>query len=109
MTPFRLSGGFVRLPSLEKNLSLTWAVPARSAGDMKDPARFARALRGLGLDASSWTGGRQVHGRRVLWTRRPSARPEGAPGTDGTATDRAGLALRVFAADCAPVLLADGQ
>ncbi len=76
---------------------------------MKDPAAFARALRRAGADPARVAGGRQVHGRRVLWARGPSKKPEGAPATDGVATDVAGLTLRVFAADCVPVFLIDGK
>lgn len=71
---------------------------------MKDPRRFARALRGAGLPFNRWVGGRQVHGVRVLGARRPSA-PRERAATDGIWTDRPGLALRVFTADCVPVFL----
>lgn len=108
-TLFRFRGGFLRAPRLEKMLGLLWAVTTRARGDMKDAAAFRRVLRRLGLDPGLWAGGRQVHGRRVLWTRRASSDPQGAAGTDGAATDRPGLVLRVFGADCAPILLADAR
>ncbi len=73
---------------------------------MKDPRRFAAALRRLGLSEDLWAGGRQVHGARIRAVLRPSA-PREFPATDGLLTDRPGLALRVFAADCVPVFLHD--
>lgn len=50
---------------------------------------------------------RQVHGTKAMiidqaWD------PEAAPQADALVTDRSGLALGILAADCAPVLLADG-
>jgi len=106
-TLFRFRSGFLRAPRLEKKLGVLWAVTTRARGDMKNAAAFRRTLRRLGLDPRLWAGGRQVHGRRVMWTRRASSDPLGAAGADGTATDRPGLVLRAFGADCAPILLAD--
>ena len=106
---FQFRGGFLRSPILEKKFRLIWAVTTRARGDMKDAAAFRRALRRLGLNPGFWAGGEQVHGRRVRWTRRASSAPLGASGTDGTATDRPGLVLRVFGADCASILLADAR
>lgn len=85
------------------------AFSTRALGDMKDPRRFAAALRRAGLNPAAWAGGQQVHGTRVLWTAHPAAAPQGAARTDGAATRRADLALRVFAADCAPVAIVDGK
>lgn len=48
---------------------------------------------------------RQVHGADVRWVMEPFG--DSPPPTDGICTDRAGPALTVFVADCAPVLLAD--
>jgi YfiH family protein len=108
-SPWRLRRGWLRLPSLEKKTGLFLGVTTRALGDMKDPAAFARAFRRAGLDPKAWAGGQQVHGRRVRWTRSPSPETEGFTATDGTATDEKNLALRVFAADCAPVILTDGR
>lgn len=105
---FLVRGGFVRCPSFEKQTGVLWAVTTRALGDMKDSTAFAGALRRLRLP-QAWAGGEQVHGRRVRWAVRPSALRGGFPSTDGVATARRGLTLRVFAADCAPVLITDGR
>jgi YfiH family protein len=106
---WRLSGGWLRLPSLEKRTKSVLGVTTRALGDMKDRAAFARALRKIGLDPKRAAGGKQVHGRRVRWAVSPSKDFSGAPGTDGVATASPGLALRVYAADCVPVFLIDGR
>jgi len=67
-----------------------------------------RAMRALGFDASALTTVHQVHGVDVVTL--TEAIPHAvAPRADGLVTDRPGLVLGVLAADCAPVLLADGQ
>lgn len=104
---FFLRQGVVRLRGLEAETGVRWAFTTRQRGDMKDPRRFGSQLDSLGGVTSGWTGGRQVHGSRVAWSDSPSKDAEGRPATDGAATARRGLALRVFAADCASVLLAD--
>lgn len=109
MPPWRSRQGWLRCPSVDDQGDFFLGFTTRALGDMKDPRRFAAALRKAGADPSSWTGGQQVHGTRVLWTAKPSAWPEGAPRTDGAATARKDLALRVFAADCAPVAVLDGK
>ncbi|WP_129839295.1 peptidoglycan editing factor PgeF [Streptomyces sp. RFCAC02] len=69
-------------------------------------ANRERAARGLGLDPADVRWMRQVHGREVVVADGPW--PEGEPPpADGVVTARAGLALAVLTADCAPVLLAD--
>jgi polyphenol oxidase len=100
-----LSRGWCR-PRLPESWGFLLAASTRAAGNLRGPREFGRALKSLGLAASSWAGGDQVHGRRVRLARRPTA-PGKFSGTDGVATDRAGLTLRVQAADCVPVLMAD--
>lgn len=73
---------------------------------MKNTRDFSRALKNAGLAPGRWAGGRQTHGTRVGFVHRPTA-PHERPDTDALWTARRGLALRVFAADCAPVFLLD--
>ena len=66
----------------------------------------ARALRRLGLAPASLCTVRQVHGADVVIAREPEPeRP--TVEADALVTDRAGVALGVLTADCAPVLLVD--
>lgn len=68
----------------------------------------ARAMRALGFAPAALTTVHQVHGIDVVTL--TEAIPHAvAPRADGLVTDRPGLVLGVLAADCAPVLLADGQ
>ena len=50
---------------------------------------------------------KQVHSAKVLTVAEPIAEP--LPEADGLVTDRPGLVLSIVTADCAPILLADGQ
>ena len=75
------------------------ATPPREA----DRARAALAAR-LGFDGV--VRARQVHGDTVLRADGPFASPW--PEADGLWTDRPGVLLGVVAADCVPVLIADG-
>ena len=79
-----------------------------SSGD--DPLRVetnrARALDRLGLAAASLCTVRQVHGWDVVVAREPQPKRPTVE-ADALVTDRAGIALGVLSADCAPVLLAD--
>jgi len=68
----------------------------------------ARAMQALGFEASALTTVHQVHGIDVV-TLTEAIPHASAPRADGLVTDRPGLVLGVLAADCAPVLLADGQ
>jgi polyphenol oxidase len=104
---WRFQGGWLRLPSFEKKHDVFLGVTTRSLGDMKDPACFNRSFHRAGLDAARAAGGQQVHGKRVRWAARPTSFL-GSAGTDGVATGRPDLGLRVYAADCAPVFLIDG-
>jgi len=51
----------------------------------------------------------QIHSTEVLTVGTERWTSPGAPKADGLVTDRPGVVLGVMAADCAPVLLADGQ
>jgi polyphenol oxidase len=81
-----------------------------SSGDDADRVETnrARALERLGLVPASLCTVRQVHGARVVIA------PEPQPGrptieADALVADRPGVTLGVLSADCAPVLLADGD
>ncbi len=69
------------------------------------PARDREVLSALGFDPQRVVEPEQVHGGAVV----PVDGSTGGrvPGADGLWTDRAGLVLRVRAADCLPVLVAD--
>ena len=51
----------------------------------------------------------QIHSADVLTVAQDRWTSPGAPKADGLVTDRPGVVLGVMAADCAPVLLADGE
>ena len=53
---FRFHKGFLRFPEFEKKTGFLWAVTGRSAGNMKDPKRFAQSLNRLGLKPNLWAG-----------------------------------------------------
>lgn len=103
---WRWRGGWAILADWEKRFAVTARVTGAVRGDMKKAGDFSRALQAAGLSSRRWAGGRQTHGVRVGFVRRPTA-PGERPDTDALWTDRPGLALRVFAADCAPVFLLD--
>jgi purine-nucleoside/S-methyl-5'-thioadenosine phosphorylase / adenosine deaminase len=81
-------------------------------GSADDPGRVARnraiAMDGLGLREDRLVTCYQVHSATVLRVEDPWRR-EDAPPADGMVTDRAGIALGVLAADCAPVLFFDPE
>jgi YfiH family protein len=66
----------------------------------------ARAARALGADPDMLVGLTQVHGIAVAAVTTPW-RPGEGPKADAMVTDRAGVALGIVTADCAPVLFAD--
>jgi YfiH family protein len=68
----------------------------------------ARVARSLGIDPSRLLGLTQVHGTRVVTVTEPWAAGRGEQ-ADAMVTDRAGLALGIVTADCAPVLFADSD
>ncbi len=104
-TSWRSEGDWVRLTDWEKKFGVLAGVTSRALGNMKDPDVFRRRVGAAGLDPDRWAGGQQVHGARVVSVARPRLKEK--PRTDGVVTDAAGLALRVFTADCVPVFLID--
>ena len=66
----------------------------------------ARAARALGAAPEMLVGLTQVHGPAVVRVLAPW-RPGDGPRADAAVTDRAGIALGIVTADCAPVLFAD--
>ncbi|SIR04499.1 MULTISPECIES: peptidoglycan editing factor PgeF [Acidiphilium] len=66
----------------------------------------ARAAWAIGADPSCLVGLKQVHGTHVIIVTKGWAAGDG-PVADAMVTDRAGIALGVITADCAPVLLSD--
>jgi len=79
-----------------------------SSGD--DPARVAenraRAMARLGMSAGALCTVRQVHSARVLTVRKRLSGHQPVE-ADALVSNRAGVALGVVCADCAPVLIAD--
>lgn len=67
-----------------------------------------RAAGQFGLDEPDLQTVHQIHSADVLTVAAERWTSPGAPKADGLVTDRPGVALGVMAADCAPVLLADG-
>jgi hypothetical protein len=68
-----------------------------------------RAAGQFGLDEPDLQTVHQIHSADVLTVGAERWKSPGAPQADGLVTDRPGVALGVMAADCAPVLLADGN
>ena len=68
-----------------------------------------RAAGQFGLDEPDLQTVHQIHSADVLTVASERWTSPGAPKADGLVTDRPGVALGVMAADCAPVLLADGS
>jgi len=67
-----------------------------------------RALAALGLDRAMLCTAYQCHSNRCVVVETPWPR-EDAPKADALATRRAGVALGILTADCAPVLFADAE
>jgi YfiH family protein len=82
-------------------------------GSADDPAHVrenrGRAAGAFGLGEEHLLTLHQVHSTTVLTVDGELWRSPGAPQADGLVTRRSGVALGVLAADCAPVLLADGE
>jgi YfiH family protein len=66
----------------------------------------ARAARAIGARPERLVGLAQVHGATVVTVTEPWQAGAG-PSADAMVTDRAGIALGIITADCAPVLLLD--
>jgi hypothetical protein len=96
-----------RFPALEALEGFAHLVTTQSCGDFgpahhgKDPAAMGFVTSTLGVDGAAWS--EHVHGTTVL--RADSAGRAGAG--DGTVTDRPGLAVMAFSADCVDMLVAD--
>ncbi len=81
------------------------------SGDSPDNVREnrRRVAELFGLDEPDLLTLHQIHSAEVLTVAQDRWTSPGAPRADGLVTDRPGVALGVMAADCAPVLLADGD
>ncbi|MEM9782247.1 MAG: peptidoglycan editing factor PgeF [Pseudomonadota bacterium] len=80
----------------------------QGSGDDPEAVTENRRRVAATLGAAALVSARQVHGRQVAVIEAPldrNARPE----ADAMVTDRPDIALGVLVADCAPVLLADGE
>jgi YfiH family protein len=79
-----------------------------SGGDSRDKVmeNRARAVRALGADPAMLVGMTQVHGAEVVRVNAPWP-PGAGPAADAAVTGRAGVALAIITADCAPVLFTD--
>jgi polyphenol oxidase len=81
-------------------------------GSGDDPDAVARnraiAMERLGVPADRLVTCRQVHSATVVTVETPWRR-EDSPSAAGMVTARPGIALGVLAADCAPILFADGD
>ena len=100
---FTRRGGVSGGPFASLNCSLSSA----DAPDLVAENR-ARAARVLGVEPGRMVGLTQVHGRDVVHVTAPW-RAGAGPRADAMVTDRAGIALGIITADCAPVLFADAQ
>ncbi len=98
---FTRRGGVSTGPYASLNCSL-------SGADERDNVLRNRALaaEAIGADPAHLVGLMQVHGADVVRVDRPW-RPGEGPRADAMVTDRAGVALGIVTADCAPVLFAD--
>ncbi|GAA3229140.1 polyphenol oxidase family protein [Nonomuraea helvata] len=105
-----LTAGGVRMAFTDRHagVSLSPAEVLRlgtRAADAVRRRRRADVARGFGLSPDRVVFLRQVHGADVSHVTGPFL--DTPPALDGAWTDRAGLAIAVLVADCAPVLLAD--
>ena len=98
--------GWLCNEDLEESCGVFAAVSTAALGDMSVVATFEGAISAIGLDPGRWAGGRQVHGCTVRKTERPTG-ADRFPATDGVATDRGDLVLRILVADCVPVFVVD--
>ena len=96
---FTRRGGVSQGPYASLNASL-------SGGDDLANVLGNRALVTHALGADALAGVKQVHGTAIVAVDKPWPAGQG-PEADGLVTRRAGLALGVITADCAPVLLCD--
>jgi YfiH family protein len=98
---FTRAGGVSQGPYASLNCSLSGQ--DSRANVLENRARVALAL---GADPAALVGLTQVHGSAVVVVSAPWPAGQG-PGGDAIVTDRAGIALGIVTADCAPVLFCD--
>jgi hypothetical protein len=100
---FTRAGGVSTGPFASLNCSL-------SGQDARENvlANRGRAAAFLGAAPEMLMGLTQVHGIEVATVREPWV-PGAGPRADAAVTDRAGVALGIVTADCAPVLFADAE
>ena len=98
---FTRRGGVSEGPYASLNCSL-------SGQDSRDNVmeNRSRAARAVGADPAMLVGMTQVHGVEVVQVE-AAWLPGAGPSADAAVTDRAGIALGIITADCAPVLFAD--
>jgi YfiH family protein len=98
---FTRQGGVSGGPFTSLNCSL-------SGGDAREAVleNRGRAAREIGARPDRLVGLMQVHGANVVEVTAPWCAGEG-PRADAMVTKRAGIALGIITADCAPILLAD--
>jgi hypothetical protein len=98
---FTRAGGVSEGPFASLNCSLSGSDDRAAVLENR-----ARAARAIGANPALLLGLTQVHGAAVATVAEPWA-PGDGPHADAAVSDRAGLALGIVTADCAPVLLAD--
>ncbi len=82
-------------------------------GDVKERVieNWNRFLDSAGIEGRQFVCGNQVHGNKVVIATESDLRPAYGAGhineCDGFVTDRAGVPLAIFTADCVPVLIED--
>jgi len=100
---FTRAGGVSEGPFASLNCSLSGQDRMESVLENR-----ARAARALGADPAMLVGLTQIHGADVVAVDIPW-RPGEGPHADAAVTARAGIALGIVTADCAPVLFADAE
>ena len=82
---------------------MVFGVSRAGAGDAKDPAVQDKILKAAQLSQDTLITCKQAHTSNIAIVEGPT--PDLYPETDGLLTDREGLVLGVFSADCMPILL----
>ncbi|MCZ6886331.1 MAG: peptidoglycan editing factor PgeF [Alphaproteobacteria bacterium] len=103
-----IHGFFTRNGGISEGLYGTLNGGPGSSDDVDNVARNRDlAAAALGLDPGAIITAHQTHSTDVIRVETPWAL-DGAPKADGLVTATSGIGLGILAADCAPVLLADG-
>ncbi len=98
--------GVETFPALDAVPGVEHAFTTRAfSGGAERHAQAPGLARRLGLRATTFRFGNQVHGNHVAAV--DSASPEISPATDALCTGETGVAVGVSVADCGPVLVAD--